>query len=76
MAIVCRRDIWTWGPSLPFPLYEGCSVGTHLGLFVIGSFEDHRGKFWILSLLTVIVINMMIKSSQAGNKCLNVSMEV
>ena len=36
----CRTDRWSRGPPLPAPLYEGCTVGTHKGLFVVGSFEE------------------------------------
>ena len=40
---MCRKGTWEYGPDLPAPLYEGCAVGTHLGLVVIGEFEDQAG---------------------------------
>jgi hypothetical protein len=35
-----RAGKWEVGSDLPKPLYEGCAVGTHKGLAVIGEFEE------------------------------------
>ena len=51
-AIVQKYDMmtrrWSRGPSLPAPLFEGCAVGTNIGVVVIGDFESGSYNTYIL----------------------------
>ena len=40
--------VWTMGPALPFPLFEGCAVNTERGIVVLGDFEGGAYNSYIL----------------------------
>eukprot|EP00092_Neocalanus_flemingeri_P038357 GFUD01041760.1.p1 GENE.GFUD01041760.1~~GFUD01041760.1.p1 ORF type:complete len:360 (+),score=42.18 GFUD01041760.1:83-1081(+) len=43
-----RSSIWSLGPRLPFPLFEGCAVNTDRGIVVLGDFEGGAANSYIL----------------------------